>query len=401
MDEQYRCPGTTSPTIDDPVQGETADENTADGFLATRGTGQGDVTSPTCWAAIFDILLTALHMDMKVATHNRHVSSGSNNGYMEGETAYADDLLSCARTQEALQRKADIVSTFCMVVGLQLSTTKLRRFVMAHSGIDDGDESVTIVHRYGGRESVDGAIWDEDHIYSSDDGVLEYLGGKYNMLGDPKATLADIKEIALTQCAEIGNTAATGLTKIACSNMTTYAKIRYKGKLAATTLAELIGIDKIFYEFHNKAIKNMPPFPYDLLYQAPCHGGVGLKRFSDLNSIDKLSEMFRTLARDDEVTLAMEGILQRTARAHGHEVGATMRYRYSHKRGVRSWLRSATEWLQHYNIHLWRGGDRPSASTLCSPISLIIPNMTAIQKRRLRDKHIYHIGDIIDDRYGE
>jgi hypothetical protein len=77
---------------------------------------------------------------------------------MVGETAYADDLLSGARTQEALQRKADIVSTFCMIFGLQLSTTKLRRFVMAHSGMDDGDESVTIVHRYGGRETVDGAV---------------------------------------------------------------------------------------------------------------------------------------------------------------------------------------------------------------------------------------------------
>ena len=145
----------------------------------------------------------------------------------------------------------------------------------------------------------------------------------------------------------------------------------------------------------------MATFPYDLLYQTPCNGGVGLKRFSDLNSIDKLSEMFRTLARDDEVSLAMEGILQRTARAHGHEVGATLRYRYAHKRGVRSWLRSATEWLQHYNIYLWRGGDRPSADTLCSPISLVVPDMTPTQKRRLRDKHIYHIGDIIDDRLGE
>ena len=86
-----------------------------------------------------------------------------------------------------------------------------------------------------------------------------------NVLGDSKVTLADIKEIALMQCAEIGNTAATGLTKIACSNMTTYAKTRYKGKLVATTLAELIGIDKIFYKFHNKAIKNMPTFPYDLI----------------------------------------------------------------------------------------------------------------------------------------
>ena len=93
IDEQYRCPGTTPRRPDEQEQVETADENMADGFIATRGTGQGDVTSPTCWAALFDILLTALHMDMKEATHNKHVSSGSNTGYMEGETAYTDDLL--------------------------------------------------------------------------------------------------------------------------------------------------------------------------------------------------------------------------------------------------------------------------------------------------------------------
>ena len=55
-------------------------ETNADGFLAARGTGQGDVSSPTCWAALFDILLTALHMDMHRSAHNKHVASGSNTG---------------------------------------------------------------------------------------------------------------------------------------------------------------------------------------------------------------------------------------------------------------------------------------------------------------------------------
>ena len=76
-DDQYRGPGTTGPMVEGPEQDEIADGNTADGFLASRGTGQGDVTSPTCWAALFDIQLTALHMDIKAATHNKQVSSGS------------------------------------------------------------------------------------------------------------------------------------------------------------------------------------------------------------------------------------------------------------------------------------------------------------------------------------
>ena len=38
-------------------------EDCAEGFTPQRGTGQGDVLSLACWAAIFDILLTVLKLD--------------------------------------------------------------------------------------------------------------------------------------------------------------------------------------------------------------------------------------------------------------------------------------------------------------------------------------------------
>ena len=388
------------------VQGDTQDSDTgpkggklqADGFVAERGTGQGDVTSPSCWAALFDILLTALHMDMVAAAHPKSVSAGSNGGYMEGETAYADDLLSCARTPEALQRKADIVSTFCMIMGLQLSTSKLRRFVMAHSGLDENVQPSLMVHKFGKPTNIDGVSWNSEDIEVNAEGVLEYLGGKYDMHGDSVATLSDLKTIAITHCAEIGNTAATGLTKISVANMTTYAKMRYKAKLAALNLVELRVLDKTFYKFHTKATKNMRSFPYDLLYQNPKQGGVGLKRFSDLASMDKLSEMFRSLHRKDDVSNAMQGILQRMARRHGHAVGDSQAYKYSRTRGVRSWLRGTTEWLEDYDVFLWRGGNGATAA-LSKPLSAIDGLMPA-QLRRLRQKHIFHVSDIVSDSTG-
>ncbi len=58
--DKFRCPGTVPRQDTEDYQQEA----TGPGFHAVRGTGQGDVTSPTCWAAIFDILLTALHMDI-------------------------------------------------------------------------------------------------------------------------------------------------------------------------------------------------------------------------------------------------------------------------------------------------------------------------------------------------
>jgi len=160
--DKFRCPGTVPRQDTEDYQQEA----TGPGFHAVRGTGQGDVTSPTCWAAIFDILLTALHMDIQHTRMGQHVSSEANLGYAEGETAYADDLLSCARTPEALQRKADIVSTFCLIMGIQLSTSKLRRFVMAHSGLSEEDNT-TIVHQYGSRETVDGPEWEASTIQAA------------------------------------------------------------------------------------------------------------------------------------------------------------------------------------------------------------------------------------------
>jgi hypothetical protein len=43
------------------TSGEEQDD--MEGFIAERGTGQGDVLSPSCWGAVFDILLTMLDID--------------------------------------------------------------------------------------------------------------------------------------------------------------------------------------------------------------------------------------------------------------------------------------------------------------------------------------------------
>ena len=75
----------------------------------------------------------------------------------------------------------------------------------------------------------------------------------------------------------------------------------------------------------------MRSFPYALLYQTSDKGGVGLKRFSDLTNLDKLSEMFRKLAQKDEAIKVMQG----------HAIGQNYGYRYEPRRGMRSWLRSA------------------------------------------------------------
>jgi len=103
-------------------------------FTAERGTGQGDVTSPTCWLALFDILLLALHRDSMQHRTTRLVRSGGNSSYAAHETAYADDMHTGSYSATDIQRKADIVSGFCIIMGLEISVSKLRRFVWAATG---------------------------------------------------------------------------------------------------------------------------------------------------------------------------------------------------------------------------------------------------------------------------
>ena len=188
---------------------------------------------------------------------SRWIRGKGNLSYPAAETAYADDLLSFARTHGELQRKADIVSAFCAIMGLHLSTSKLRRFVMVNSGLqEDAEAAATIVHNYG---------WTEVTVEAQENGVLEYLGGKRDTTGQCKAALQNLHELVVAHCAETVICAASADTKVGCIDVSTYAKARSKANLMSLTLAELTSVDKIFHTFHCKALKQLPGFPYALI----------------------------------------------------------------------------------------------------------------------------------------
>ena len=211
-----------------PTDNQTTDEYAA-GFTPQRGTGQGDVMSPACWAAVFDILLTALELDEE-NNGTTWVGADANAGYKEWDTAYADDLLSTTRDAGRLQRKADVVSAFCSIMGLQISTTKLRRFILGTQGLKDDDtRGDTIVHTF---------QWEAEEIHMHADEPLLYLGGQRDENGLSKTDLADTKAMVRAHCAEVGATAASAETKLGSTKLVTYAKARYKGKIASWSLKE-------------------------------------------------------------------------------------------------------------------------------------------------------------------
>jgi hypothetical protein len=183
-------------------------------------------------------------------------------------------------------------------------------------------------------------------------------------------------------------------------DISTYGKLRYKGKLIEPTLAELRNIDKVFHQFHTKVTKQMTSFPYDLLYLSPKYGGGGLSQFSDINSMDKLAEVLRGSRRTDEIKEAIGGMLQRILAARKLEVPEDFQVRYDPVKGKRHWLRSSLEWLQKHNLYLWRGGVQMGGQWLSCPIETAYPQIPSNIRKRLRNRRILHVGDIIDEGHG-
>ena len=87
-------------------------------FIAIRGVGQGDTPSPFIWNAFFDILLVALKLGTK---GNFWLRARQDKLISLKDQAYADDSLTLCSDIEKLQRKADIVSTFAMIFGFDIS----------------------------------------------------------------------------------------------------------------------------------------------------------------------------------------------------------------------------------------------------------------------------------------
>ena len=98
-------------------------------FACDRGTGQGNTDSPTCWNAVFDIALTALSLDYQYRGTEHFATAANGNTTQSSEIGYADDLVSVQCLASVFQRKAEIMSAFCLICGVTLSYKKLRRAV--------------------------------------------------------------------------------------------------------------------------------------------------------------------------------------------------------------------------------------------------------------------------------
>ena len=369
--------------IDDPVT------QLLSSFTADRGTGQGDVSSPACWNAIFDILLTALRRDELATNATRPIRTNNQAHYDSTETAYVDDLVSCCTTPEAIQRKADIVSAFCLITGISMSRDKLRRVVHTWAGNAPATPMPAMyIHEYG---------WIPHAITATTDGSTNYLGVAYDADNSGKTPLASILSTVKTACSITANVNASDTTKRETILCSTLAKGRYTGKLTNLTLSQYRTVDKVFNQFHRNTTKNLHGFPADLLYLSWKYGGLDLPRFSEAVQLDKYQMLLSALQATGSIHNAAQAHLHRAVRnVQGDLIqGQGVTIRHVPTKSQHRWIDSLTQYLQEAGIFLSRHGTKGTELNGDQPIYDFIP--TGPQHRTICN-HLRRYGlHVLDD----
>ena len=359
-------------------------------FTAARGTGQGDVTSPAFWNAVFDILLTALQRDEEAQHATRRIRTSNQTCYSATETAYVDDLMSGTLTAVAMQRKADIVSAFCLITGISISMDKLRRVL--HDW-QPKEHSITtpdmLIHTYG---------WTPQAIPTKY-GTTKYLGVDQDIDNSGKSSLDNLLHTAKIHCATLAVANATDTTKLATIITSTLAKERYTGKLANLTLAQYRKVDQVFNSFLNSTTHNLHGFPSQLLHLPWQQGGLDIPQFTDEVQLDKYQILLSSLQAHGPHHHAIQAHLHRMARANRHDLlegqGVTLYHPGRRKR--RCWLDSLVAWMEEADVYISRNGCRGTSLAFERPIIDLLDrehSNYATRRRQLAIHGLWVLADI-------
>ena len=92
------------------------------GFMAEKGTAQGDKPSPCIWVAVNDILATAWS---SLSSGHLYYQDDKARIYPVLDIIYADDNLAISGEFNSLQTKMDLLSAFCIIMAYVLKETPL------------------------------------------------------------------------------------------------------------------------------------------------------------------------------------------------------------------------------------------------------------------------------------
>jgi hypothetical protein len=189
------------------------------GFTRGKGVGQGDVPSPMLWVAVFDILLVAL----------REVENGFKTQDIEGctrvvrDVAFADDLISVTGSMAELQKKADIISGWCLLTGIKVATSKLRTFGLQWGVRKEEKMEMWLTEGPGVRTRVE----------VKSEGIMTHLGIIWNMDTHNKKQWEDIKLVIERMGNIIMRGKGTNRDKVTVLNYCLRATVLYRMQYCA------------------------------------------------------------------------------------------------------------------------------------------------------------------------
>jgi hypothetical protein len=112
-------------------------------------------------------------MDARYRGTEHYATGRDGNSFLSSEIGYADDLVSVHGQASEIQRKAEIMSAFCLICGVSLSYKKLRRAVQQWIGPKTQVPVPMKVYEYG---------WKAHDITIKLDGATEFFGGQHDLV---------------------------------------------------------------------------------------------------------------------------------------------------------------------------------------------------------------------------
>ena len=184
--------------------------------------------------------------------------------------AFADDLLSIKSTVGALQEKADIISAWCVLTGIEISVKNLRTFGV-HWGVWKKDNPL-LVHTKG---------WTPMEIKILGDGTLKHLVVKSDMDAHHNIQKAECKETIGKLGKTITGAISRSRDKCTAIGYCVPTNVGYRAQHCSWNVKEFDEVDVTFLRLVKRATLNMNSFPGRLLTSSKRDGGLGIISISD------------------------------------------------------------------------------------------------------------------------
>ena len=195
-------------------------------FEAERGTPQGDVSSPTSWTALYDILLRALRLQKQ--------RTFQEDGFF---SCFADDLVSMGTSTYSIQQQADLVSAFSLIFGLDLATHKFRAYVFAF-----GEPLSFLNHR---SIRIHGPAWIPEVVTFRTEGPVKVLGVHLDLDLSGRSQLEISRKRLRKGLEALKSCAAEAEGKLYAITSVLIPRVRYPGQFMPWTEEQIDSLDAL------------------------------------------------------------------------------------------------------------------------------------------------------------